>query len=123
MAATRLAEPFGNAAGVIREHARSRPAHRAIVHGERVLDYGALDAFMDRVAAALQRDRVEPRESIAICAATSPEYLGVFLGALRAGVAVAPLQPSVAPRALAAMVEDSGARIVFLDRAAGRSLQ
>ena len=65
------------------------------MQGDERIDYGALDALMDRVAAALQRDGVRPGDSIAICAHSAPRYAAVFLGALRAGVAVAPLAPSV----------------------------
>ena len=54
--------------------------------------------------------------SIAICAATSIEYAVTFLGALRAGVAVAPLAPSSTPESLAAMLTDCGARLLFVDR-------
>jgi acyl-CoA synthetase (AMP-forming)/AMP-acid ligase II len=80
-----------------------------------VLDYRALDGLMDRIAAALQRDGVRPRETIAICAGTSIDYAAVFLGALRAGVAVAPLAPSSTAGGLAAMIADSGARLLFID--------
>jgi long-chain acyl-CoA synthetase len=98
---------------LIGAHAARQPRHAALVHGERSLDYAALDALMDRVAAALQRDRIAPREAIAICAATSIEYAALFLGALRAGVAVAPLAPSSTPESLARMVADCGAKRLF----------
>ncbi len=119
----RLAEPFGNAMALVRAHAQARASHPAVVHGARTLTYGELDALMDRVAAALQRDGVAAREAIALCAASCIEYLVVYLGALRAGVAVAPLQPTVTAASLATMLEDCGARRVFLDRAAGTLLE
>ena len=43
----------------------------------------------------LQRDGLVPCAAIAICAAASIEFAVVFLGALRAGVAVAPLAPGI----------------------------
>jgi long-chain acyl-CoA synthetase len=79
------------------------------------LTYGELDARMDRVAAALQRDGVGAGETIAICALSSVAYMTVFLGGLRAGVAVAPLAPSSTPASLAAMLADCGARALFVD--------
>jgi acyl-CoA synthetase (AMP-forming)/AMP-acid ligase II len=90
----------------------------ALVDPRHTLGYGELDALMDRVAAALQRDGVQPRESIAICASASVFYAAVFLGALRAGVVVAPLAPGETARSLAAMLGDSGARLLFVDEAA-----
>ena len=64
MGPERLAAPFGSLADLIGDHARARPAHAALVQGERLLDYAGLDAAMDRVAAALQREGTEPREAV-----------------------------------------------------------
>src|SRR5215470_12834970 len=89
-----LAQPFGALAALIRAHALEQPAHPALVQDERTLDYRALDALMDRVAVRLQREGLGRGTAVAICAATSLEYAAVFLGALRAGAAVAPLAPS-----------------------------
>ncbi len=74
--------------------AEAAPKKIALIQDERQLAYGDLDKVMDRIAAALQRDGVKPGESVAICAGTSIEYACAFLGALRAGVAVAPIAPS-----------------------------
>jgi acyl-CoA synthetase (AMP-forming)/AMP-acid ligase II len=113
---------FAAIADLVRDQARRDPAHCAVQQDDRRLAYGALDALMDRVAAALQRDRVGPGETIAICAGTSIEYCAVFLGALRAGAATAPLPTSATAESLAAMIADCGARLLFLDAAAGRAL-
>jgi len=122
MGPERLAAPFGSLADLIGEHARERPSHAALVQGDRWLVYAALDQAMDRVAAALQRDGIEPREAVAICAASSIEYLVVFLGCLRAGVAAALIQPSLPAAAIARMVADAGARRVFIDRGTAGTL-
>ena len=108
---------------LVREHATARPRQDALVQGDEVIDYGTLDALMDRVAAALQRDGVRPGEAIAICAHSSPRYAAVFLGALRAGVAVAPLAPSVTAEQFASMLRDSQAKLLFADAAAQPLLQ
>ena len=122
MSAQQLAEPFGNFADLVRSHARADPHHAAIVHGDRMIDYGTLDEAMDRVAVSLQRNGIEPREPVAICAATSIEYLIVFLGCLRAGAAAALVAPSLSPAAIERMVGDAGARRLYVDRAAARAL-
>ena len=95
--------------------AREAPDRRALVDETHAITYAELDAGMDRVAASLRSHGVATRDSIAICALSSVEYLVVFLGALRAGVAVAPLAPSSTPASLAAMVTDCGAKVLFLD--------
>lgn len=108
-------QPFATLADCVRRHARERPGAPALVVGERRLDWAALDAQVDRCAAALQRDGVAPGAAIALCAATSIELVVAFLGALRAGVAVAPLAPGASPASLVRMLADAGARRVFVD--------
>jgi long-chain acyl-CoA synthetase len=77
---------------------------------------------MDRIAASLQRDGLKAGDAIAICAAASVPYAAVFLGALRAGVAVAPLAPGSTPASLGRMMKDADARLLFLDTAAAETL-
>lgn len=98
------------------------PEKIALIQDERKLTYRDLDKAMNRVAAALQREGVKPRESIAICAGTSIEYACAFLGALRAGVAVAPIAPSSTAESIVEMVADCGAKVFFLDGGVGNEL-
>jgi len=107
---------------LIREHAKARPAHAALAQDATTLSYAALDALMDRIAASLQRDGLRAGDTIAICAQSSPLYAAVFLGALRAGVTVAPLAPSVTRESFAGMLSDAGARWLFIDAAALEAL-
>ena len=85
--------------------------------------FATLDQWADRIAAALQRDGIRARDTVAICAATQIEFIALFVGSLRAGAAVAPLAMSSHPRMLAAMVADAGAKKLFLDRSAADSLK
>jgi acyl-CoA synthetase (AMP-forming)/AMP-acid ligase II len=114
--------PFQSLAELVRQHARARPAQRALVCGGAVLSYAGLDALMDRVAASLQRDGLRCGDAITLCAHASLHHAAVFLGALRAGVAVAPLAPSVSSEALASMRSDARARWLFADAAALEAL-
>ena len=110
-----LAQPIGNLADCVRLHAAERPGHVAVVDSGGSLTYAEFDALVDRVAAALQRDGLQPGASLAICAAASIEYAAILIGGLRAGVALVPLAPSSTPASLAGMVEDSDARLLFVD--------
>jgi long-chain acyl-CoA synthetase len=107
--------PFRAIPDLLREQAVAAPARTALIQGERSVSWLQLDAIADRIAASLQRDGVMPTASIAICSSNSLEYAAVFLGALRAGVAVAPLPTQSSPVQLAGMVADSGARHFFVD--------
>jgi len=117
-----LAQEFGSIPALIHEQARARPAHAAVIAGDDRIDYAGLDALVDRVAASLQRDGLGPGNAIAISASASIAYVAIYLGALRAGVSVAPLQPSVTPDSLVAMADDAGASYLFLDAAVATSL-
>jgi len=117
-----LARPFASITDLIAIHAAQRPQQVALVHGEASLTFGALDARIERMAAALQRDGVGPGGVVAVSAANSLDYAVVFLATLRAGAAVAPIPQSTAPDPLAVMVADCGATHLFVDAAVGTSI-
>ena len=117
-----LAHDSGSIPALIRLHAAQRPGHTAVIAGDERLDYAGFDQLMDRVAAALARDGAPVGGVIAIAAQASIGYLAVYLGAVRAGLSVAPLSPGVTAETLAAMVGDAGAAYLFLDAAVGRAL-
>lgn len=110
--------PFTPMSELVREHARQRPGHAALRDDGLALNYAQLDALMDRVAAALQRDGVQPGQAVAICALNSARYAALFLGVLRAGAVVAPLAPSSTAESLASMLRDADAHLLFIDKAA-----
>jgi len=118
-----LARDFCTLPELVRLHAAAQPPGIAMRQDDRVLDYASLDREMDRVAAALQRDGVEAGGVVAICATMSIEYAVAFLGALRAGVAVAPLAPGSTAASLATMIADAGAKHLFLDQGVAAALQ
>jgi long-chain acyl-CoA synthetase len=99
----------------IARHARAAPARPALRQDGRTLSYAQLDERMDAVAAALQRDGLGLGDAIATCGATSIDHAVVFLGALRAGLVVAPLAPGATPQSLQRMLADADARRVFSD--------
>jgi len=103
---------------LIRGHAQQQPDLPALRDEQQTLSYQDLDRLMDRVAASLQRDGLQPGEAIAICGLNSTRYAALFLGALRAGVVVAPLAPSSTAQSLASMLGDAQVRHLFLDQAA-----
>ncbi|SIT46306.1 4-coumarate--CoA ligase [Paraburkholderia ribeironis] len=115
-----LDEPFVCITDALRRFAKERGEHPALICDDEVVTYAALDARVDRFAAALQRDGIQPREAIALCASASVDYAVAFLGGLRAGAAVAP--SSSAP-SLVGMIGNSGARLLFIDAEVQRLLE
>jgi long-chain acyl-CoA synthetase len=109
---------FSTISDRVREHARARPEATALRDESGSVSWRQLDALMDRVAAALQRDGLLPGQAIAICARSSVRYAALFLGALRAGVVVAPMAVSVTSESLSQMLADADAQRLFVDDSA-----
>ena len=118
-----LNQAFAAVPDLIAYWARHRPDQSALLQDGRRLSYAELDTLISSVAAALQRDGLQPGDSLAICAYNSIEYAIVFLGALRAGVAVAPLAPSASAESLLTMLADAAPRLLFIDAHAAQHLE
>ena len=116
------AGPVGSVDRLIALHARAAPSRLAVIDDRGAIDYAAFDARIDRIAASLQRDGVEPRGVVAVVAASSIDYAATFIATVRIGAAVAPLSPSSTPEQLAAMIADSGATHLFVDAGTGAQL-
>ena len=97
---TAIQRDFGVIADLVRLHAQQAPERPALADATRALNYGALDALMDRVAAACSATACGRRRDRDL-RGIERDYAAVFLGALRAGVAVAPLAPGSTPASLA----------------------
>ncbi|HTI67117.1 MAG TPA: class I adenylate-forming enzyme family protein [Caulobacteraceae bacterium] len=102
-------------------HAAERPDATAMVAGPRRLSYAALDRLVDRAASGFQRRGLEPGDVVALLGVPAIEHLALHLGALRAGLAVAPLADWLTRDALVRMLDDAGAKLLLTDAAgAGR---
>ena len=106
---------FEEIAECIRQQSLIAPNHIALIAGARSIDYLELNAQMDQIAAAFQREGLKLGDRIAICAGMSIEYATVFLGALRAGIIVAPLASGLLPHTLKRMLSDAKPKFLFTD--------
>lgn len=111
-----LAKSFGSLPAMVAQQSALQPQRTALVLDDLQLDFAALNAGIDRVASAFQRQGLQPGDVVAICANTSVPYVLAYFGALRAGVVVAPLAPSSTATHLSAMLENSGAKVVLRDK-------
>ena len=112
---TLLAQPFHTLPQLLAWQAETRPGHPALVLDGEVLDHAGLWQRVQQVAGALQRDGVQPGQAVAMCAATSLAYVCTFVGAVLAGVTVAPLPPTATPAQLQALSRNAGAVAVCVD--------
>ncbi|MEV0063903.1 amino acid adenylation domain-containing protein [Nocardia sp. NPDC050718] len=91
--------------------ATAGPAATAVVHGDRVLDYAALDQLSDRLARRLVAAGAGPETAVLVALPRSVESVVAFWGVVRSGAAYVPVGvQNPAPR-LAAMAAECGARL------------
>jgi acyl-CoA synthetase (AMP-forming)/AMP-acid ligase II len=95
---------------------RDRPGARALIFtGDRVhLSYGALAALADEVAARLGSTGLRRGDAVGLVCANTAEFVVVLLGAARAGLVVAPIDPTLPESQVSARVEALGAQAVIL---------
>ncbi|HET7463283.1 MAG TPA: amino acid adenylation domain-containing protein, partial [Longimicrobium sp.] len=79
----------------------------AVVHGERSLGYGELNARANRLAHHLRSLGVGPDTRVAVCMEQGPEMVVGLLAILKAGGAYVPLDLAYPPERLRYMLDDS----------------
>jgi non-ribosomal peptide synthetase component F len=77
--------------GIVRRNAVRFPARTALVAGERVLTWSALDARINRAAAALIAAGLSPGDRVAILMGNRAEYFELYFACARAGAIAVPL--------------------------------
>ncbi|MDC0772601.1 AMP-binding protein [Streptomyces sp. HD] len=95
--------------------AARRPDSVAVVHGERRVTYGALDAASDDYAVDLARAGVGPGDRVPVLMARTPEFIAVLLAILKRGAAYAALDPRWPDARLTHLVGLLGAARIVTD--------
>ena len=96
------------------QQVRRTPDALAVVDEDARLTYAELNAHANKVARALIETGVAAGEPVAMCAERSSKLLTWILGALKAGAAYMPLDARYPAGRHAAMLSQSGARIVLV---------
>ena len=96
-------------AAVLRDRAADAADRVAIRWQGRTISYGDLDGRVDAAAGALAGLGVVPGDRVALVLGNTPTFVESYLGALRAGAAVVPLNPGLTAEELRFALEDSGA--------------
>ena len=95
--------------------ARFSPHRIAVRGGAGGLDYAALHASVERLAAGLQQAGVGEGDVVAITAARDPDCVALILATLRAGAVCLPLDSGYPPARLQMMLEEAQPRLCVAD--------
>jgi len=117
-----LDRSFGELSALVRIHAANRSHCVAMIDDQTRLTWHEIDSLMDRCAVALQREGVRKGNMVALIGSNSVIYAAIYLAILRIGAVATPLPTSATPASIAAMIEDSGARILFFNTIAADAL-
>ena len=79
----------------------------------RTITFSELQEEANRVAGGLAARGLQPGDRVALCMPMVPEVLSILYGCLKAGVTVVPIFAGFGAAAIAARLEDSGARLLF----------
>jgi long-chain acyl-CoA synthetase len=93
----------------------------ALVDGPARLTWGELDRLVTSTALALGARGLEPGDRLAVCLPTGRDFVAAYLGGLRAGLVVVPVNPAYTAPEVDHLVADSGARLL-LDPASAADL-
>jgi fatty-acyl-CoA synthase len=87
----------------------------AVVHGERRYDYAELQRRCNRLASALTDRGLKKHERVAVLCPNSPALLEAHFGIPLARGVLVPMNTRASEEELAYILEDSGARFLFVD--------
>ena len=102
-------------ADILDQHVCERPDARALVFGtdRTELSYGALAATADEMAARVGSTGLRRGDAVGLVCANTAEFVIALLGAARAGLVVAPLDPSLPQSQMSTRLERLGAQAIL----------
>ena len=116
-----LPEGPATLAALFEEQASRTPEATALIFQDQHLTYAALEAQANRLARLMREHKAGPEAIVALALPRSIEMIVAILAVLKTGAAYLPLDPDAPPARLAAMLDDSHARLLLTTReVAGR---
>src|SRR5262249_37041370 len=91
------------------------PRKLAIVCGDQRLTYADFARRASRLAGAIRKAGVKPGDRVAFLSGNCHRLLEAYYGVLEAGAVLLPLNIRLAPQELGFILNDSGAKLLFLE--------
>ena len=101
---------------LFRKQAAATPDAPAVAYEDTVLSYAQLDKASDRIAARIAKGGLGREDVVSILIGRSELMAVTALGALKAGCAYQPLDPSYPPERLNFMVQDASAKLLIAEK-------
>ena len=106
---------INNVADIVRHYARVTPFKTALLEGEFSLNYADLNSVTSAIANKLKHRGVKEGDVVAFLGKNSIPFFEVLYGGAKAGATVLPLNWRLAPPELAAIMDDSQPKIIFVE--------
>ena len=106
--------PYFNVLEAFRQVVENHPGHNAIVYENTRLTYKQIDELSDNLAAYIEA-QVPAKSVVGIMLGRNENMMTAPLGAIKAGCAYLPLDPSYPPERLEFMIKDADARMLIAD--------
>lgn len=88
-------------------------AHPAILFQQRVVDFQTLDRQSDLIACGLQKAGAKKGDRVGLYCPNSDAFIIAYLGIIKAGAVVVPLNLLLNPKEIAFILNDAAARFLF----------
>ncbi|MEH0822396.1 MULTISPECIES: non-ribosomal peptide synthetase [unclassified Micromonospora] len=98
---------------LVERRARATPTAPAVVEQGRTVSYAELDAAADAIAATLQQHGCGPGTYVGVHLHRGADAVAALLGVLKAGAAYVPVEVSLPPARVAAILDAVRARVVL----------
>jgi long-chain acyl-CoA synthetase len=95
--------------------AREQPDGVALMSAQGQRSFAELHGNANRIASALRRRGLKPGDAVALMCRNRPEFIEVFLGALRSGLRLTPINTHLTAGEVAYVVADCGAQVMFVE--------
>jgi amino acid adenylation domain-containing protein len=102
---------------LLTEAAARQPQRAAVASSGCLLTYRELDELSNKMARALLRLGIAPRDRVGILAPKSAASVVALYGVLKAGACYVPLDPKAPAQRLSYVIQDSGAAVIVADEA------